>query len=244
MWDDTGPIELPDIALVRMGGSAPANSFSMLQCLDEAGVRLINSLACTVVCRDKSLSYAKLAKAGVSIPRTFFMCDVPLTEEMITELGPPPWVAKPSVSAKGIDVVEVKSMHEAQQLLQKSKSLGQQWLIQELIEESRGTDVRVFVLNGKALAAMRRTAKKGELRSNIYQGGTTQCVELTSELVDIAENAAAAVQAQVAGVDILMGKNGPVVCEINGSPGLEGLNSVANIDLAKELVSYLVAHRL
>lgn len=214
------PAQRPDLVFTRTGSSAPAAALARLAVLEEQGLRCLNSSASLRCSRDKAICYARLASAGVPIPKT-----VVVGKEdwgWLEELPGPPWIVKLSVSTKGQGVCLVESERSLRSVVDALAGAAESSvLVQEFVEQAGGSDIRVLVLGGEARVAARRSAVSShEFRSNVYLGGKTETLEMTSEIADIAVKATRSVGLEVAGVDLLETGNGFVVVEVNGSPGL------------------------
>jgi len=231
-------VALPDAVFTRMGSSAPTPAFVALRQLEAAGVPCVNASAPLEVARDKARSFQALAAAGVPLPATVVLsAGGRLGEALLEPLGPPPWIVKLPVSTQGLGVARVDSLPSLRTVVDVLRGLAQQVLVQRYVAEAAGTDVRVLVVDGRAVAAMRRRAQGDEVRSNLHRGGKAEAVEPTGELARIAAAAAGALGLRVAGVDLLPADEGPLVIEVNGSPGLEGLEKATGRDLATEVLA-------
>ena len=233
-------VEMPDAVITRMGSSAPLGSLHLLRHIESAGVTCCNASHALEKSRDKVRSFQELVLAGLSVPKTVVLGAESQLEEVIDTLSGPPWILKLPVSTQGKGVIFVESMLSLRSIVDAVTSLQGSLILQEFVKESGGSDVRVIVLGGRAVAAMRRTAAEGEFRSNLHQGASPEFVELTDELVDISKRAALALGLDIAGVDILESSSGYQIIEVNGSPGLEGIQSVAPVNLAEEIVNLVV----
>jgi ribosomal protein S6--L-glutamate ligase len=236
---ERGACGLPDLVFTRMGSSAPADAFDVLRQLEAASLPCVNSSASLEVSRDKVRTFQVLARVGVAIPRTVVIGGEAPLEQVVEPLGPAPWIVKLPVSTQGVGVARADSIESLRSTIDMLRGLGQRVVVQHYVREASGTDVRVLVVGGRAIAAMRRRARSGEVRSNLHRGGTSEEVDLTPAVSSLAEEAARVVGLQVAGVDLLPSGEGPVVCEVNGSPGLEGLEHATRRDLSAEVVSFL-----
>lgn len=213
--------EIPDLVLARTGSSAPTLALTTLQRFEHLGIRCINSSAGLLVSRDKALTYSILSQAGVPVPKTVLLGSGPL-EEALMHLPGPPWILKLPLSTKGQGVMLVESLRSLRSCVDTLASLGQPLLLQEFVRSAAGSDVRVLVLGGHCAVAARRTAtSEGEFRSNVHLGGRPQEVDLYPALAEVAEKAARTLGLEMAGVDVLESEDGPMVVEVNGSPGLQ-----------------------
>ncbi|MGE0707191.1 MAG: RimK family alpha-L-glutamate ligase [Planctomycetota bacterium] len=239
LYDQHGPLELPARVLTRMGSSSPQRGFEVLRHLEAAGVPCINRAESLALARDKVLTFQRLACAGVPLPPTVVVGQQAPLETLLAPLGPPPWVVKLPVAAQGQGVALAESLPALRALLDLMEGLKQRALVQHFVREAGGVDIRVLVVEGQAVAAMRRKAGPGEFRSNLHRGGAAEEVGIFPALAEVAERAARALDLTVAGVDLLPGGETPVVAEVNGSPGLEGLQAATSRDLAAELLTRL-----
>src|SRR5512140_1620278 len=217
--------EVRDIGVVipRIGASITGYGLSVVNQFDMMGVPILNNSIPIARARDKLRALQLLSRFGIDIPRTV-MCryreEVPLAVEQVGGL---PCIMKLIQGTQGVGVLIASSMTEVEGMLDTLWTLGQEILLQELIAESRGKDVRALVIGGRVVAAMRRTAREGEFRSNIHRGGSAEAVELPREFAEAAVKAARVMGLEVAGVDMLEARSGPKIMEVNSSPGFEGL---------------------
>ncbi|MCB0322708.1 MAG: RimK family alpha-L-glutamate ligase [Bdellovibrionales bacterium] len=236
---DQSPAELPDGVITRLGSSAPAAALHFIRHLEQQGLTCLNSSASLEKTRNKIRSFYELSRQAVPIPRTAFVSSKSPLPMLLEQMAGPPWIAKLPVGTQGKGVVLVESEASLSSLVDAVEALSGRVMVQEYIAESVGTDLRVLVLGGKAIAAMRRRAPAGDFRANLHRGGSPEPVPLNPELVDVAEQAAAALGLAIAGVDLMEAKNGYLVIEVNGSPGLEGLQSVNETDVGDAVIACL-----
>jgi ribosomal protein S6--L-glutamate ligase len=209
---------------------------------DMMGVPVLNNSIPIARARDKLRALQLLSRFGIDIPRTVmcrFRDEVPLAVEQVGGL---PCIMKLIQGTQGVGVLIASSMSEVEGMLDTLWTLGQEILIQELIVESRGRDVRALVMGDRVVAAMRRTAREGEFRSNIHRGGEAQPIELPRDYAEAAVKAARVIGLEVAGVDMLESRSGPKIMEVNTSPGFEGLESVTGVDIASLYVEHAVGY--
>ena len=221
-----------DAALPRIGASLPGQGVAVVSQLEAMGVPVLNGSAAIRRARDKLLALQTLATCGIGIPRTV-LARTPAQVDMALEIvGGPPVVLKLLHGTQGVGVLLAETYAAASSTLDALWGLGQDVLVQEYVVESAGRDVRALVVGGWIVAAMRRQARSGEWRSNIHRGGAGTRIELDPTYVATAIAAARAIGLEVAGVDLLEGRDGPLVTEVNASPGFEGLERVCGVDVA------------
>lgn len=234
-----GPMALPDMIYTRVGSSGPPEAIDVLRYLFGQGIPCVNTSKGLLRSRDKLRSFQILAHHGLPLPQTALLSSQTPIASLLNNFPGPPWIIKLPLSTQGQGVMLLESQRSLLSAVGTLQSLGQRLLLQEFIQEAAGADLRVLVVGGKALAAMRRRSKGDDFRSNLHQGGSAQSVALTPDLCDIAERAASSLGLEVAGVDLLESNRGPLIIEVNGSPGLEGLSAATGRDLADEIVTYL-----
>lgn len=233
--NETLPQPAP-LVFVRAGGAASASDIDELVTLSELGARCVNEVTAIRKTRHKGVAYANLAKNGVPIPRSVLTGREGLMSALEMVPGPP-WILKLPLSTKGAGVCLVETKRSAISTFDALTSLHSGGLlVQEFVTEAKGSDVRVIVMGGKAVLAARRQASTAdEFRSNVHLGGQASLVELTPDLVEIAEKASDSLGLQIAGVDIIQGAHGYLVVEVNSSPGL-----TASPDLPDLVLDYLL----
>jgi ribosomal protein S6--L-glutamate ligase len=230
-----------DVVLPRLGGFALEFCLAVVGHFELMGVPVTAPSSGVALAKNKWASLQRLVQAGLPVPRTAAMRFATALPGIVDAFGGPPVVVKLTRGMQGQGVVLAESLPGAESLLDAAWGLGQDAVAQEFVEESRGRDVRVLVIGGEAVAAMRRAAKEGDFRSNIHRGGAGERVELTRDLRQLAERAAAAVGLPVAGVDLLESRRGWLVLEVNSSPGFQGLEEATERDIAVEIVRFAVS---
>jgi ribosomal protein S6--L-glutamate ligase len=189
--------------------------------------------------RDKLRSMQVLAKSGVDIPKTVFAKNPAQVNELIHMVGGPPVVIKLLEGTQGVGVVLAETTKAAKSTIEAFYGLRANFLIQEFIAESKGADIRAFVIGNKVVAAMKRQGHEGDFRSNLHRGGEGFSVDLSPEEERTAIAAAKALGVRIAGVDLLQSERGPLVMEVNSSPGLKGIEEISGIDVASLIVAYI-----
>ncbi|MES2746992.1 MAG: 30S ribosomal protein S6--L-glutamate ligase [Bacteroidota bacterium] len=199
-------------------------------------VYCLNSAAAITQSRDKLFSLQLLLRNEIDIPTTGFANSPLDTDDLIKMVGGPPLIVKLLEGTQGKGVVLAETKKAAESVINAFKSLNANILVQEFIKEADGKDLRLFVVDGKVVASMQREAAPGEFRANIHMGGTATVIKPTSEEKKIAIKAAKAMDLKVAGVDIIRSSKGPLLLEVNSSPGLEGIEGATNKDIASEMI--------
>ncbi len=189
--------------------------------------------------RDKLRSLQILSRAGIGLPKTVFTNFARNIDEVLEEIGSFPVVIKILEGTQGLGVVLAENKNAAVSVVEAFHSLKVRIIIQEFIKEAGGADIRALVVDGKVVGAMKRQAKEGEFRSNLHRGGTAAVVRLSNEEKETAKNAAKAMGLGIAGVDMLQSNRGPLVMEVNSSPGLEGIEKATGKDIASKIIQYM-----
>jgi ribosomal protein S6--L-glutamate ligase len=189
--------------------------------------------------RDKLRSIQILTREGVDTPKTAFARHNVDVNELIKYVGGAPCVVKLVEGTQGLGVVLCETKKAAKSVIEAFYALDANILIQEFIEEAKGTDIRAFIVDGEVVGAMERRGPEGEFRSNLHRGGTARAVELTDLERETAIKAAASLGLAVAGVDMLPSKRGPLVMEVNSSPGLEGIERATGVDIAGKIIQFI-----
>ena len=231
-----------DAVLPRIGTSITTHGLAVVKQFEMIGVPVVNPSQSIARSRDKLRSLQTLSRCGIDIPRTVMMRHPTQIERALETVGGPPAILKLIRGTQGIGVVLAETEQVARQVLETFWRLGMNILVQEFIEESEGRDIRALVVGRRVVAAMRRQARFGELRSNVHRGATGTAVRLPDSYTQAAVRAARAMKLRFAGVDLLESRGGPKVMEINSSPGLEGLERCTGADLAGTVIEYTVAY--
>jgi ribosomal protein S6--L-glutamate ligase len=220
-------------ASVTFYGAAVVRQFEMMKVFTAVESQaLIRS-------RDKLRSLQILSRAGLGLPKTIFMDYSKDTEGVVEAVGGAPVVIKLLEGTQGLGVVLAENKKAAQSVIEAFHGLKTRIIVQEFIKESKGADIRAFIVDGEVVGAMRRQAKEGEFRSNLHRGGTATVVKLSRGEKHCAIIAAKKMGLGVAGVDMLPSKRGPLILEVNSSPGLEGIEGATKVDIAGKIFQYL-----
>ncbi|HJT33205.1 MAG TPA: 30S ribosomal protein S6--L-glutamate ligase [Pirellulales bacterium] len=236
------PLEGVDAVIPRIGaphtfyGTAVVRQFEMMD------VFSANESQAITRSRDKLRCLQLLARNGIGLPVTGFAHSTKDVHGLINTVGGAPLVVKLLEGTQGIGVVLAETQKAAESVIEAFRGLEANILVQEYIKEAGGSDVRCLVVGGKVIAAMQRQARPGEFRSNLHRGGTAVSAKLSPEERSTAVRAAKAMGLNVAGVDILRSNHGPVVMEVNSSPGLEGIERATSVDVAGRIIELLEKH--
>ncbi len=228
-----------DAVIPRIGASVTFYGTAVLRQLEMMGVYSVNESVAITRSRDKLRSLQLLARRGVGIPTTAFAHYADDVPALIKEVGGTPLVIKLLEGTQGIGVVLAENKKAAESVIEAFMGLDANILVQEFIKESKGSDIRCFVVGNKVIAAMERKAAPGEFRSNLHRGGTAQLVKLTPAERRTAVKAAQVMGLNVAGVDVLRSDRGPLVMEVNSSPGLEGIEAASGKNVASMIIEFI-----
>jgi ribosomal protein S6--L-glutamate ligase len=228
-----------DAVIPRIGASVTFYGTAVLRQFEMMGVYPLNESVAITRSRDKLRSLQLLARDGVGLPVTGFAHQPDDIQDLIKMVGGAPAVIKLLEGTQGIGVVLAETRKAAESVIEAFMGLKANILVQEFIKEAGGADLRCFVVGGKVVAAMQRQAKEGEFRSNLHRGGSAQLIKITPAERATAVKAAKVMGLNVCGVDILRSNHGPVVMEVNSSPGLEGIEHATGKDVAGQIIEYI-----
>jgi len=228
-----------DAVIPRIGTSVTFYGAAVLRQFEIMGTWPLNESVAITRSRDKLRSLQIMARAGIGLPLTGFANSPDDTQDLIKLVGGAPLVVKLLEGTQGKGVVLAETHKAAESLIDAFRELDANFLVQEFIKEAGGADIRAFVIGERVVAAMKRTAKEGEFRSNLHRGGSASVVKLSPTERSAAVRAAGKMGLNVAGVDLLRSNRGPVVMEVNSSPGLEGVERATGIDVASLIVQFI-----
>jgi ribosomal protein S6--L-glutamate ligase len=220
-------------ASVTFYGTAVVRQFEMIHVFSTVESQAL------VRSRDKLRSYQILSRAGLGLPKTVFTNYSRDVERILKEAGGAPVIIKLLEGTQGLGVVLAENEKAAVSVIEAFNGLKARVIVQEYIKEAKGADIRAFVVDGHVVGAMKRQARDGEFRSNLHRGGSASVIELTQEEEIIAVKAANALKLGVAGVDMLQSERGPLIIEVNSSPGLEGIEKATGKDIAAQIIRYI-----
>lgn len=233
------PLSQYDAVLPRIGASITYFGTAVVRQFEQMDVYTPNTAAGIASSRDKLRSLQVLSRHDIGIPVTTFVRERKDVLAAIARVGGAPVIIKILEGTQGVGVILADSDKVAEAIIETLQSARQNVLVQQFIAESRGRDVRAFVVGDRVVAAMRRVAQGSEFRSNVHRGGRTEMVELTSDMEETAVRAAQILGLRVAGVDMLESEHGPLIMEVNSSPGLEGIESCTGLDVAGAIIDFM-----
>ncbi|HVS02290.1 MAG TPA: 30S ribosomal protein S6--L-glutamate ligase [Thermoanaerobaculia bacterium] len=228
-----------DAIVPRVGATHTFYGAAVVRQFEMMGVFPVNESQAISRSRDKLRSLQLLSRQGIGLPVTGFAHSTKDIDGLIETVGRAPLIVKLLEGTQGIGVVLAETDKAAESVIAAFRQLDANILVQEFIAEAGGSDIRAFVVGGRVIAAMRRTAPPGEFRSNIHRGGTAQKVKLTPEERSTAVRAAKTLGLNVAGVDLIRSNHGALVLEVNSSPGLEGIEGASGVDVAGAIVGFI-----
>ena len=228
-----------DAIIPRIGASVTFYATAMLRQFEMTGVFTLNDSDAIIRARDKLRSLQLLSREGIGMPATGFAHAPDDTEDLMALVGDAPVIIKLTEGSQGQGVVLAETRQAAESVIDAFRGLDAHFLVQEFVKEARGADLRCFVVGGKVVAAMKRQARRGEFRANLHRGGSAEAVRLTHTERDMALKAAEVIGLNVAGVDIIRSGEGPLILEVNSSPGLEGIEAATRKDIAGEIIKFV-----
>ena len=228
-----------DAVIPRIGASVTFYGTAVVRQFEMMGVYSVNESVAITRSRDKLRAHQLLARKGIGMPITGFAHSPDDTQDLLGFVGGAPAVIKLVAGTQGRGVVLAETDNAAESVIDAFRGLDAHFLVQEFIKEAKGADIRCFVVGNKVVAAMKRQGKEGEFRSNLHRGGSASTIRITPEERSTAVRAARIMGLNVAGVDLLRSNHGPVVMEVNSSPGLEGVETATGKDIAGMIISFI-----
>ena len=232
-------IENVDAIIPRIGSSVTFYGTAVVRQFEMMGAFTTTDSEALVRSRDKLRSLQVLSRARIGLPKTVFTNYSRDVEGVIKQVGGTPLVIKLLEGTQGLGVVLAETKNAAQSVIEAFNGLQARVIVQEFIKEAKGADIRAFVVDGHVVGAMKRQGKEGEFRSNLHRGGSAEVIQLTDEEEIAAVKAAKSMGLGVAGVDLLQSARGPLILEVNSSPGLEGIEKATGRDIAKTIIRYI-----
>lgn len=232
-------LENVDAVIPRIGASVTFYGTAVVRQFEMMKIFTAVESQALVRSRDKLRSLQLLARAGVGLPKTIFTNFSKNVEHIVDSVGGAPVILKLLEGTQGLGVILADSQNAAGSVMEAFNGLEARIIVQEFIKEAGGADIRAFIVDGEVVGAMKRQGKEGEFRSNLHRGGTANIIELSEEEKHTALVATKAMGLGVAGVDMLQSMSGPLVLEVNSSPGLEGIEKATDTDIARKIIRYV-----
>ena len=239
VWYDNQKVEHVDAIIPRIGASATSYGAAVVRQFELTGIFTVVRSEALLRSRDKRTSMQYLAANGVAVPNSVITSNVNTLHSAIEKVGPPPVIIKLLSSTQGLGVIMGETFNSTESIMEAFLKMKEKVILQEFVRESNGSDLRVFIVDGQIVASMERRARPGEFRSNLHRGATSRRIHLTEEERKAARKAAELMNLKVAGVDILRSDHGPLVLEVNASPGLEGIEGTTGTDIAGKIIQYI-----
>lgn len=228
-----------DAVIPRIGASVTFYGTAVVRQFEMMGVFTTTESQALVRSRDKLRSLQVLSRARLGLPKTVFTNYSKDVGEVIKHVGGAPLIIKLLEGTQGLGVVLAETKNAAESVIEAFNGLQARVIVQEFIKEAGGADIRALIVDGHVVGAMKRQGKEGEFRSNLHRGGSASVIELTDDEENAAIKAAKAMGLGVAGVDMLQSARGPLILEVNSSPGLEGIEAATGKDIAKSIIRYI-----
>ncbi len=228
-----------DAVIPRIGASVTSYGTAIVRQFEMMKIFSATESQGIVRSRDKLRSLQLLSREGIGIPKTAFADHVREVDDLIEQVGGAPLVIKLLEGTQGIGVILAETHKSAKSIIEAFYNQEINILVQEFIAEANSSDIRALVVDGKVVGSMKRTGKAGDFRSNLHRGGSAQLIQLSKEEEDAAVLAAKALGLRIAGVDMLQSARGPLVIEVNSSPGLKGIETATGVDIADEIIQFV-----
>ena len=232
-------LDYVDAIIPRIGASVTFFGCAVVRQFEMMGVFTSVTSDAIIRSRDKLRSFQRLSKAGICMPKTVFTNYSRDVEKVLSHVGGTPVIIKLLEGTQGLGVVLAETKNAAESVLEAFNGLQARALIQEYIGEAKGADLRALVVDGHVVGAMKRQGKEGEFRSNLHRGGSAEIIKLTEGEIKVAMKASRALKLPVCGVDMLQSNRGPLLLEVNSTPGLEGIEGATGKNIAKSIITYI-----
>lgn len=236
-------LDYVDAIIPRIGASITFYGCAVVRQFEMMGVATIATSDSIQRSRDKLRSLQRLSKAGIGMPKTVFTNYSRDIDEVIEHVGGTPLIIKLLEGTQGLGVVLAETKNAAESVLEAFNGLQARVIVQEFIKEAKGADIRALVVDGQVVGAMKRQGKEGEFRSNLHRGGTAKIIKLNQDELRLAMNASRVLKLPVCGVDMLQSARGPLLLEVNSTPGLEGIEGATGKNIAKAIITYIERNR-
>ncbi|MCF1190544.1 30S ribosomal protein S6--L-glutamate ligase [Mangrovimonas sp. AS39] len=232
-------LDYVDAIIPRIGTSVTFYGCAVVRQFEMMGVFTTATSDAIIRSRDKLRSLQRLSKAGIGMPKTVFTNYSRDVEEVIEHVGGTPVIIKLLEGTQGLGVVLAETKNAAESVLEAFNGLQARVIVQEFIKEAKGADLRALVVDGQVVGAMKRQSKEGEFRSNLHRGGSASLIKLSDSELKLAMGAARALKLPVCGVDMLQSARGPLLLEVNSTPGLEGIEKATGRNIARAILTYI-----
>jgi len=232
-------LDYVDAVIPRIGASVTFFGCAVVRQFEMMGVFTVTTSDAIQRSRDKLRSFQRLSKAGIGMPKTVFTNYSRDIEEVLEHVGGVPVVIKLLEGTQGLGVVLAETKNAAESVLEAFNGLEARVVIQEFIKEANGADIRALLVDGQVVGAMKRQGKEGEFRSNLHRGGTAEIIKMTEAELRLAMNASRVLKLPVCGVDMLQSARGPLLLEVNSTPGLEGIEGATGKNIAKAIITFI-----
>ena len=233
------PLRDFDAIIPRIGSTATDYGAAVIRHFEGQGIYTTLKSDALLKARDKLTCLQLLTSAGIKVPKTLLTNNMLLLPNMLDRVGGTPLVIKLTNSTQGIGVILTESKKNAETTIEALRKLREKFIVQQFIQEAKGADIRIFIVNGEIVASMKRQAKPGEFRSNLHRGASSVSIRITNEEAKIALKATDILGLSVAGVDLLRSHRGPLLLEVNASPGLEGIETTSGVDIAGKIIEQI-----
>jgi len=232
-------LDYVDAVIPRIGASVTFYGCAVVRQFEMMGIFTMATSDAIQRSRDKLRSFQRLSKAGVGMPKTVFTNYSRDVEEVIEHVGGVPVVIKLLEGTQGLGVVLAETKNAAESVLEAFNGLEARVIVQEYIKEAKGADIRALLVDGQVVGAMKRQGKEGEFRSNLHRGGTAEIIKMNEAELRLAMSAARVLKLPVCGVDMLQSARGPLLLEVNSTPGLEGIEGATGKNIAKAIITFI-----
>ena len=236
-------IETPDCIIPRLGQKKPEHTLAIIRHYEMMQVKSLNASLPMMRCRDKFVTMQILAQNKIAVPRSVIIDDPLHIDNAFEKIGDPPYILKIPTGSQGTGVMIADSKSAGRSFIEVLLDQGLQVIVQEFIAEAQGADIRAIILHGNLIASMRRQATGYDFRSNIHRGALSEKIELSIEAARTVKLAARILGLNFAGVDLIESKRGPMILEVNASPGLEGIEAATGVNIAERVIDYLEESR-
>ncbi len=236
-------LDYVDAVIPRIGASITFYGCAVVRQFEMMAVFSVATSDAIQRSRDKLRSLQRLSKAGIGMPKTVFTNYSRDVEEVIEHVGGVPVIIKLLEGTQGLGVVLAETKNAAESVLEAFNGLEARVIVQEFIKEAKGADLRALIVDGQVVGAMKRQGKEGEFRSNLHRGGSANVIKLNQDEIRLAMQASKALKLPVCGVDMLQSSRGPLLLEVNSTPGLEGIEGATGRNIAKSIITYIERNR-